>query len=92
MSTEVKAFTCDFCPKKKRFASRGGANRHESFCFYNPIRHACATCKHFEFVPYYSEAETGYSEGGPYCEIDKFNTTEGEQPLRVECEFWESRA
>jgi hypothetical protein len=57
---EVTAFVCDFCPRKKRFAVRGAAKRHESRCFYNPATRACATCANFNYVPDYHEHETGY--------------------------------
>src|SRR5690242_20492654 len=48
MSTEVKAFVCDFCPRKKRYSSNGIASRHEARCFYNPATKACATLEQLE--------------------------------------------
>jgi hypothetical protein len=90
---EVTAFVCDFCPRKKRYASRTTAIAHELSCFYNPARQACATCVHFNFVPYYHEHDTGYSEGGPECgknmlaTLDEFTTSE----LRADCDGWERK-
>ena len=89
---EVTAYVCDFCPRKKRFAHRGTAVRHEAQCFYNPVRKACATCANFEFVPYYNEYDTGYSEGGPYCSKDLL-ISDPEKPnqMRADCEGWEPK-
>ncbi len=90
---EVTAFVCDFCPRKKRFAFRSTARRHELKCFYNPAMQACATCANFNFVPYYNEYDTGYSHGGPECskgllnKLDEFTTSE----LRSECEGWQPK-
>jgi hypothetical protein len=95
---EVKAFVCDFCPRKKRFAQRGTALRHESRCFYNPVRKSCATCKNFYKErgdkPDYS---TGYpgDPGGLYCELGILPIYMGpEEPPKTmtsECEKWELR-
>lgn len=91
MTTEVRAFTCDFCPRKKRYATRHNAHIHEDRCFFNPVRQACASCKFFTYIKHYSEADTGYSEGGPVCELDYLNRTPGEPELRSECDKWERR-
>jgi len=92
MSTEVKAFVCDFCPRKKRFAARGTAERHERRCFYNPVRRACASCAHFKLEPYYYESDTGYSDGGPSCAVDALNRDpKALTVLRSECQLWEPK-
>lgn len=93
---EVTAFVCDFCPRKKRFAKRGTALRHELRCFHNPTQRACVTCKHFEMVKPYYEFETGYGEdGGPLCELGILPIDMGpEQPPQImtsECEKWEEK-
>ena len=51
MTKQVVAFVCEFCPRKKRFAVKGAATRHENSCFYNPARRACATCENLTLVP-----------------------------------------
>lgn len=88
---EVTAFICDFCPRKRRFAQRGTAKRHEARCFYNPARKACASCKHFAYEKSYYDHETGYSEeGGPSCAKDMLHSgPEISSQLRSECEGWE---
>lgn len=92
MPKEVTAFVCIYCPRKHRFAVRGAALRHEATCFYNPIRRACATCKHFTYLPAYYEPETGYGEGGPTCDLGLFaNDPEASTPLGSECDKWEAR-
>lgn len=87
MPSEVRAFVCVFCPRKKRFASLSTANRHERRCFHNPTQKACATCQHFSYERY--DQETG--EGGPYCAEGHFNTAPGEHPFRSACEFWAAK-
>ena len=69
----VTAFICDFCLRKRRFAHRGTAVRHEMRCFYNPIRKACATCAHYSYERPVYEHDTGYYDGGSYCEKDGAN-------------------
>lgn len=88
MVAEVVAFVCGFCPRKKRFAARGTATRHEFRCFYNPVRRACATCQHFEYEKY--EADTG--AGGPTCAEGLLRNEPGEPPLRSECKGWQLRS
>ena len=90
---EVTAFICDYCPRKRRFAARGTAVRHESRCFYNPIRKACASCAHFEMLRGSRDHETGYFEdGGPYCAKGALNDgPEIRTQLRSECELWEPK-
>ena len=90
MSSEITAYLCDFCPmgKRKRFATRSGATRHERQCFYNPLRRACASCSHFFFEKY--DHETG--EGGPFCDLDALNRDpEALTVLRSECQLWADR-
>jgi hypothetical protein len=88
---EILAFICDFCPRKKRFAVRATAVKHESRCFYNPATRACATCGNFNYVPDYHEIDTGYSEGGPECAKGMLGTSTEESPLRSKCEGWEPK-
>ncbi len=84
--TEVRAYVCDFCPRKKRLASASGAKRHEARCFYNPSRRACATCQHFSFDR--EEGVTICAEGllpwggGP---------EDPEQRFRNQCVSWQAR-
>lgn len=53
---EVKAYKCDFCPK--RYAERSKARRHEEKCFHDPSNRSCKTCGNLQF------------EDGPYCEAE----------------------
>lgn len=93
MTTEVRAFVCDFCPRKHRFGAKGAATRHELRCYHNPAKQACATCRHLT-VPRY-EPETGYG-GTPECAKDLLPVINGpgepEGKFRSECSEWESKA
>lgn len=90
--TEVKAYVCDFCPRKKRFAQKGTTARHEARCFYNPTQKACATCANFNYERDYYEPETGYGEGGPECSKGLLNNDpEASTQLRNHCEGWEPK-
>ena len=90
---QVVAFVCDFCPRKKRFAAKATAERHEGRCFHNPIRRACATCSHFSNEKPYTDRESGYTEsGGPFCEVDALNyDPESSTVLRADCEQWKAK-
>lgn len=94
---EVTAFVCDYCPKKHRYAARGTVLRHEQICYWNPARRACVTCEHFSNEPHYFEYDTGYSEGGPWCELGLL-PIKGDNPEKfpkwytADCEKWEPKA
>lgn len=83
----VVAFVCGFCPRKKRFAAKATAEKHDRKCFHNPTRRACATCDHFSFEKY--EHDTG--AGGPSCAEGLLNRIPGEPELRADCEGWKMR-
>lgn len=89
MSTQVVAFVCDFCPRKKRFASKVGVTRHEKNCFYNPARRACATCEHFIPAERESSVENpyGYVTAPRACAEDAFRK-DPEDELRFACDSW----
>lgn len=91
MTTKVAAYVCDFCTRKKRFSSITGANRHEKRCFYNPVRMACASCRHLVKDRY--DPEDG--SGGISCEKDLLPvpaTEESpERAFRSECAAWEPK-
>lgn len=92
---EVTAFVCEFCPRKKRFAVRGTAIRHELQCFHNPARKACASCAHFTYIKGTYENDTGYCEDGPVCEKEMLNPILPGEPAssqyRSECEGWSAK-
>lgn len=92
MTTRVDAFVCDFCVRKKRFASKVGAARHEKQCFHNPSRRACVTCRHLTIERYNHED----GSGGASCEFGLIPIPAGpETPARAltfDCEKWEQKA
>lgn len=93
MTTAVTAFVCDFCPRKSRWSSRAIAKKHESRCFFNPIRRACMTCA------YFTMEDTGIDEGdrskSPCCGLDLLpipaTDTTPERRLNFNCEQWEPK-
>lgn len=88
MTTAVTAFVCDFCTRKKRFASKRGADQHERQCFHNPIRKACASCVHLIKERYDSED----GSGGNYCELEivpiPATAEDPERRFIADCESW----
>lgn len=46
MPKEVKAYSCEFGCRRKVLTSKADMARHEENCFHNPVRRACASCKH----------------------------------------------
>jgi len=61
MPRQVKAYGCDFKCGQKVVLSKASMISHESRCFYNPTKKACATCKHFERFD-----DSNGMEGTPY--------------------------
>ena len=48
MPREVKAYACEFKCGRRTVMSKKSMVDHESRCFHNPEKRACASCKHFE--------------------------------------------
>ena len=48
MPREVKAYGCEYKCGRKVVLSKASMIDHESRCFHNPEKRACATCVHFE--------------------------------------------
>lgn len=93
MSTKVIAFVCDFCPiKRKRYASKGPATRHEGSCFHNPIRRACATCGNFIKPTFNDHGTMGIERFQPDCEEGLLpvpaTDEHDEQAFRADCILW----
>lgn len=96
MTTSVTAFVCDFCERKKRFASKRGADQHERQCFRNPVRRACASCQFLS-----CEIQSGGDGLGDYefkvwgCELGitpiPATPEEPERRFIADCEKWEPK-
>ncbi len=94
MSSEVRAFVCDFCPRKARWSTRSIANRHEAKCFYNPARRACVTCAYFSMED--TSIDSDHDSKSPCCGLDLLpvpaTADRPERALNFDCEHWEARA
>ena len=47
MAIKRTAYSCDFKCGQKVILSKKSMEDHESRCFHNPEKKACASCKHF---------------------------------------------
>lgn len=61
MTRKVTAYACDYKCGQKVLTSKVRMEEHESRCFHNPIKKACASCKYFEKIP-----DGNGMEGTPY--------------------------
>lgn len=87
MPTQVVAYVCDHCPKKKRaYRRRGTAAAHEAACYFNLARRACATCRHYIPAELVHE-ETNYWEPQA-CAEDAFQKDPEETQLMSDCPSW----
>ena len=66
MPREVKAYGCEFKCGRKVVLSKASMTDHESRCFHNPEKKACATCVYFEKFN-----DGNGMEGTPYNETWK---------------------
>ena len=63
MPRQVKAYGCEYKCGQKVVLSKESMISHESRCFRNPEKKACATCKHFE-----KEHDSNGMEGTGYLD------------------------
>jgi hypothetical protein len=98
--TEIKAYVCEFCPRKKARMSKSRTAKHESICFYNPERKACATCGNLErYEEIYNTLHDGQDFEHSYfvqnCKVDYFNVIQPEaapwMKFRFGCDKWIER-
>lgn len=83
MSTQVKAWKCDYCGKAA--INRGAISQHEDACANNPRRRHCRTCRHGGF----KQVGTGIDEHRElWCfEMDK---PMSEKPYFEDCDHYGS--
>lgn len=62
MPREVKGYACKFRCGRGVTTKRATIVRHEQFCWCDPVKRTCKTCKHNSFVPADSEAHHAYYE------------------------------
>lgn len=94
---EVKAYICEFCPRRKARISAALVSRHESRCSYNPENHGCLTCCHFSNGEgIYNTLEFGEDHEHTYrtndCELGLISHSKADPGTIVQkCERWEAK-
>lgn len=90
MSTPYQAIRhrCDFC--RRSYASKSGANRHESRCWQNPATASCPTCAHYSPPEWPGLGECAVGVGKYAHSNDPAD--EGRYEWECQCPEWKARA
>lgn len=66
MPVVIHRYKCEWC--KKHYSTKSSCERHEFYCYWNPVNRTCSTCVHFSGVSLL-EHKAGFRNA---CAIDKF--------------------
>jgi hypothetical protein len=85
MARQVKAYACDYKCGRGVILSKKNMESHESRCFHNPDKRACATCAYFEKGSDNNGMEGRYREEWSYMHCGAID--EGLEKLTSNCEL-----